>query len=274
MPEFIRIFSDIHYGDRASQVHALAQLTPLLQGPSALVLNGDTLDTRLGPAPQRTEAMREEVQKFFPQQIAAVTFLTGNHDANFSTHHQLELAGGALLLTHGDILFDDIVPWSQDAPFIRARLAEEFQKLPAAQLPDLETRLAVFRRVAIGIPQRHQSERNAFKYAADLARDTIWPPTRFLQIIQAWREMPARAEALLRAHRPQAKFLLVGHTHRPGVWRRRDGIVIINTGSFSRPFGACLVDLWPTRVVVRRIVSRHGEFHPGRVLAEFALAEA
>jgi len=33
--DFTRIFSDIHYGDRASRVHSLAQLRPLLEGPAA-----------------------------------------------------------------------------------------------------------------------------------------------------------------------------------------------------------------------------------------------
>lgn len=272
MPEFTRIFSDIHYGDRASQVHSLGQLAPLLDGPTALILNGDTLDTRAGPNPDRTTAMREEVRRFFSEKVAEVTFLSGNHDADFTSTHALDLAGGALFVTHGDILFEDIVPWSQDAPYIRTQLAEEFKTLPQNSPIDLETRLRVFRRVAMGIPQRHQSERNFLKYAVDFARDTIWPPTRFLRIIRAWHEMPGRAESLLNAHRPRAKFILVGHTHRPGIWPRGEGHVIINTGSFSRPFGSYCVDLAPTRLVVRRVVERRGEFHPGSVLGDFALA--
>jgi len=47
----------------------------------------------------------------------------------------------------------------------------------------------------------------------------------------------------------------------------RDGRWIINTGAFCRPLGACLVDLTPSRLAVRRIISREGAFHPGPVLA-------
>lgn len=274
MANFTRIFSDIHYGDRSSRVHALDQLRPLLDGPAAIVLNGDTLDTRIGPSPERTAAMRAEVEGFFPRHVAATTFLTGNHDADFTQNHALEFAHGQIYVTHGDILYPDIVPWSQDAPMMRKRLEEEFAKLPSTAQADLDTRFAVFRRVAFAIPQRHQSQRNPVKYAVAFAQDTIWPPSRLWQILQAWQDMPELAAAFVRQHRPAAKFVLVGHTHRPGIWRRPDGITVINTGSFSRPLGGCVVDLAPGRLVVRRVDPRRGEFHPGAVLAEFTLADA
>jgi len=272
--DFTRIFSDIHYGDRASRVHSLAQLRPLLEGPAALILNGDTLETRPGSDARFAADMLAEVTDFFPRHVAGVTYITGNHDADLTSHHALDLAGGEIFVTHGDIIFDDIVPWSRDAPLIRERLAAEFAGLTPTQRADLPTRLAAFRRVAISIPQRHHSERNPLKYAFHFVNDALWPPNKVLQIFDAWQTMPGRAAALLRQHRPEAKFISIGHTHRPGVWRQPDGVVVINTGSFCRPFGGCVVDLAPGRLVVRRIVSRGGEFHAGPALAEFALAAA
>lgn len=273
MADFTRIFSDVHYGDRASRARSLAQLAPLLHGPAALVLNGDTLETRPGPSPERSARILAEVQAFFPRHVPSVTFLTGNHDANLTPHHALELAGGEIFVTHGDILYDDLVPWSQDAPLIRRLLAKEFSTIATAQREILETRLALFRRVATAIPQRHQSELNPLKYAIQLANDTVWPPMRLIRILRCWRQMPELAAALLRRHRPRAKFIIIGHTHRPGVWRRPDGLVVINTGSFSRPFGGCVVDVLPGRLIVRRTEARRGEFHPGATIAEFALAD-
>jgi predicted phosphodiesterase len=270
---FTRIFSDIHYGDRSSQARSLAQLAPLLQGPAALVLNGDTLDTRPGPDPELTAERRAEVEAFFPRHVPEVTFLTGNHDANLTSHHALDLADGEIFLTHGDILYDDLVPWSQDAPLIRQRLAAEYSVLSPAQRDDLGTRLALYRRVVMTIPQRHQSERNPVKFALQFANDTIWPPSRLVRILRSWSAMPGLAATLARNHRPHAKFIIIGHTHRPGIWRQPDGLVVINTGSFSRPLGGCVVDVEPGRLVVRRIKAKRGEFRPGRVLAEFALAD-
>jgi predicted phosphodiesterase len=81
------------------------------------------------------------------------------------------------------------------------------------------------------------------------------------------------AAAFVRLHRPQAKFFLVGHTHRPGAFRTPSGVVVINTGSFCRPFGGSVVDLSGDRVIVRSIAVRDGAFHLGGILAEFALAD-
>lgn len=269
--ELIRIFSDLHYGDRASRVHRLAQLRPLLAGITELVLNGDTLDTRPGPAPAHTAQCRAEVLAFFPKNTPRVTLLTGNHDADLTPHHALDFAGGRVFVTHGDILFDDIVPWGRDAPLIGARIAAELAALPPAERGQLAARLAAWRRVAASIPQRHQSESRGLKYTLQFAADTVWPPLRVIRILRAWRSEPAHAAELVRLHRPNAKFVIVGHTHRPGVRRTPAGVVVVNTGSFCRPLGGHAVDLTPGRIVVRRVDARGGEFHPGAVVAEFAL---
>ena len=267
-----RIFSDMHYGDRASAVHSLAQLRPLLDGPAALVLNGDTLDTRHGPHPAVTAALREETREFFAAHAPHAQFLTGNHDPDISATHALEAADGKIFITHGDILFDDIVPWSRVAGLARARIAHGLAALAPGERATLAARLAVWRHVAASIPQHHQVERDALKYIQSFLRDTVWPPTRPLRILRAWREAPARAAALVRAHRLPARFFVMGHTHRPGAWRTRDGVVLLNTGSFCPPLGCACADVTAEKITLRRITRRGGEFHPGAVLAEFALA--
>ena len=113
----IRIFSDVHFGDRASRVHSLAQLRPLCEGAAALILNGDTLDTRPGPDPDRSSRLLSEVRSFFAAVGVPATLLTGNHDPALSPHHACDLADGRVFVTHGDIFFDEIVPWGHDAEF-------------------------------------------------------------------------------------------------------------------------------------------------------------
>lgn len=267
-----RILSDLHYGDHASRIDHLTQLRPLLDGVDHLVLNGDTLDTRPCPDPAHTEDCRAAVNTFFARESPRTTFLTGNHDADFSPHHHLDLAGGAVFAVHGDIFYDDIVPWSQDAPLISQRIAEELRRLPSDLHHHLDHRLGVFRRVAASIPQRHQSERNRLKYALHYVADTVWPPLRIVRVINAWRSAPHRAGELARRHRPQARFIVSGHTHRPGVWERPGNVTVINTGSFCPPLGGLAVDLTDTRVTVREIEIRANVFRPGRVVAEFPLA--
>ena len=113
---FTRIFSDLHYGDRASRVRSLGQIAPLLDGPARIVVNGDTLDTRPGKHPRRTAELLAEVRRFFADESPPADLLTGNHDNDISETHALELAGGRVFITHGDVLFEDIVPWGRDAP--------------------------------------------------------------------------------------------------------------------------------------------------------------
>lgn len=268
-----RILSDLHYGDRGTQLSNLTQLRPLLDGADHLILNGDSLDTRPGPAPEHTAECAAAVRDFFPRHASRVTYLTGNHDADFSTDHSLDLADGAVWVTHGDIFFPTIVPWSIDAPLVARLVAEELRALQSDPFADLEEHLALFRRVALRIPQRHQSERNPIKYLTSLLYDTVWPPTRVFRIFSAWREAPRAAAALARQHRPQARFVIAGHTHRAGIWPVRPGIVFINTGSYCQPLlGTTAVDLTADTLTVRQVVQRGGEFRFGATVAEFPLA--
>jgi predicted phosphodiesterase len=280
----LRIFSDLHLGDRGCCVQTLGQLAPLFDGANSLVINGDSLDTRPGPvhlsatalaaANADTAAQRAGFLDFLAHHAPPTTLLTGNHDPDISAQHTLDLADGQVFLTHGDIFFDDIVPWSRDVPLMRKLLAREFAALTPDERGRLDLRFAAFRRVCANVPQRgHHAERNPFLYMFGLLADIAWP-TRTLAVLRTWRETPALASAFLRTHRPHARFLLMGHTHRPGIVQAPGGLTIINTGSFCAPAKACAVDLTEEKLILRRIVSRGGVFRFGETLATFALASA
>jgi predicted phosphodiesterase len=265
-----RIISDVHFGDKGSRVRELRALRPLFEGVDQFVLNGDTIDTRPNPAPEQTAALRAETLAFFAQ-AAPTVFLTGNHDPDISPHHTLDLAEQRVFVTHGDIIFDDLVPWGQDALMLRERIAREVAAIPAHEREELFPRLEAYRRVAASIPQRHQSEKDTLKYYAGLLRDTVWPPKHVFQVLSAWRRAPGLAAALTRRHRPEAAFAVIGHIHHPGVWETPSGVTVINTGSFCPPLGAAVVDLHDDRIALRRVEERGGEFYPGRTVGEFRL---
>jgi UDP-2,3-diacylglucosamine pyrophosphatase LpxH len=273
-PPLLRIFSDLHFGDHASSLTQLAALTPLLDGADQIVLNGDTIDTRPSRDPTATAALRAETLAFFNHQQVPVIMLTGNHDPDLSAQHALELANRRVFVTHGDILFDDVVPWGRDSAMLRARFAAELAALSPEARERLDDRLAAMRRATAAIPQRHQSERHRLKYLLGFLADTIWPPTRVLRVLRAWRETPSRAVAVVRRHHLPAKFFVMGHTHRAGAIRTRAGLTIVNTGSFCPPGAAAVVDLTPDRLSLRQVERNSSEFHLGRTLAEFALADA
>lgn len=271
--QLTRILSDVHYGDRASRVHDLNQLRPLLSGVDALVFNGDTLDTRQGPRPQHTAACLGEVRNFIRGSDAPITLLTGNHDPDISADHWVDFADGEVFVIHGDVLFDDIVPWGRDAGTIRQMIAGATGSGHSENLAqmNLHERMKIWRAIATSIPQRHQSERHPLKYALHFAVDTVWPPTRFFEIFRAWYREPRLAAELVRFQRPAAKYVILGHTHRPAIRRVPGGPIIINTGSFTAPFGGFAVDLVPGTLRVRRTEFRGKTFRPGAVVAEFPL---
>lgn len=273
MSPTIRIISDIHYGDRASAVHRLEQLAPLAEDNIRLICNGDSTDTRPEPDPDAVSLRRGQLHDFSNRCGTPCEFITGNHDPDISQTHYRDLADGAVLLTHGDILFHNIVPWGQDAG-LADQLVQHFQRTLASEHPSFTELLIAHRLASRDIPQRHQAEKHGLKYLAGFVSDTVWPPTRIYRILKAWREFPARGQRLLETHRPQARFLICGHTHRPGIWHRPNGQILINTGSFCPPSGQLMVELDDAQLIVRRVRRHRLDFHPGKIIAQFPLTPA
>ena len=48
--------------DRGSRVPSLSALRPLFDGATSLIFNGDTIDTRPGPTPDRTNELKEQTR--------------------------------------------------------------------------------------------------------------------------------------------------------------------------------------------------------------------
>lgn len=271
---FTRVLSDIHFGDPASTVRRVAALAPLFDGPAAIVLNGDTLDTRPGPNPAHTAGCRDQLDRFLHRTGLPVTLLTGNHDPDISTQHTALLGGERVLVFHGDILLDELVPWSRDARTLRRMIAAALQRdgIPGLHALSVEQRFRIWREVALALPQRHQSERNPFRYAWHFLADTVWPPNRFLEIFRAWRHEAKRAHAFAQRHHPSARVVLLGHTHRPSVKHLPGGPVIVNTGSYTAPFGGLAADITSETVTVRQVRRRAGEFVMGDTVTTIPLA--
>jgi predicted phosphodiesterase len=269
--EVTRIISDLHYGDPASRVRSLDALQPLFAGADRVVFNGDSVETRQNPIPQKTAEVRQEFIEFTRNAVPGCTVITGNHDPDLSTIHQLELLGGLVLVTHGEVLFENLVPWSRELPQIREFYRQELAALPAATRELPGERLAACKRACARFEllddphPRHPWGR--FRRTLRI----FWPPRCTVAMIKAWSELPERAEAFALQFRPGTRFVMVGHTHWPGVWIRPD-IVVVNTGSFRPPFGCYAVDVSAEQVVVRKVRHSGGRFALGRVVAAFSLA--
>jgi predicted phosphodiesterase len=263
-----RVLSDLHLHDSTSRVRAYAELDPLLEGVTGLVLNGDTCDTQTGTTPEQVAAL----QAYFRSRVGELSLITGNHDPDLAGPDETWLREGRVWVTHGDILFPDLNPWSNLRSMLRARLAERRARVSAAEWDDLALRLRHYRAACLRPPQTFDSSERALLRRLHRALVTLFPPTQLWRMMQAWRTCAARARTLAARHRPAAQVILVGHTHRPFVSAPPGRPVVINTGSFSRPFGAFVTDLVGDRVIVRRVRERRRAFHPGPVIAAFSLA--
>lgn len=265
----MRIISDLHLGHGASLLACPSELAPLCKDVSRLVFNGDTVELRF--LEDRSQAFEEfaNLKSFCWEQKLEPLFINGNHDPIVSELNHLDLSG--VLVTHGDMLFHDISPWSHEAPVLGAAHSQELQKLGEDALSNFEARLGATKRAALSI-ELHKSTvgRGTLAKITTIVSE-MWPPTRPFKILKVWVQTPSKAAALAEVFRPEAKFVVVGHTHHPGIWRR-GARVIINTGSFltlSRPL---CVDIEANTLSVRSIVRRKGQYHPGTLLERFKIA--
>jgi len=271
-PQFeepIRIISDLHFGHPASIIESPGQLTPLFRDCKTVVFNGDTVEMRYlstrRTALENATVIRETCQAAGAHPV----FINGNHDPIVSDLSHVDLVNGAILVTHGDLLFHDISPWSLEAGIMGQAHTRELAGLDEDAFLDFEKRLSASKRAALSI-ELHNTDikRNKLSLLRTLLRE-CWPPWRPFQIIQSWAGTPARAEALARVFRPRARFILIGHTHWSGCWQRGPRMVI-NTGSFLPTGGRKAVDVQGATLAVRPILIEHGHFTPGPPVKQLA----
>jgi predicted phosphodiesterase len=264
-PQFeepIRILSDLHFGHPASVVENPGQLVPLFSEAKTVVFNGDTVELRFLRGRRMGMRNAELIRETCLAAGARPIFLNGNHDPMLSDLSHLDLVDGAVLVTHGDMLFHDISPWSHDAEILGEAHTRELAGLEGDALLDLEKRLKASKRAALSIElHRPPRRRDRLSSIRTVIRE-CWPPWRPFQVFLSWAATPGRADALARIFRPQARFILIGHTHYCGCWRRGRRMVI-NTGSFLPMSKRMAIDVQGGTLTVRPILFEEGMFKAG-----------
>ncbi len=252
------IISDTHLSHpavRASRRVRAEHLRPLWQGARRLVVAGDLAELQMEPA--RVEAAREvdELRELCERDGVELVVLSGNHDAFVSDRRHLLMMGGRVLVTHGDVLHPAIAPWARGAGTMKQRTLEALERYRQPDEPpgslDLPRRLEVAQNVAN--LQFAESEGKGGHGVAEL----LLRPDRVAAMAWYWKTQPELAASLLEAAAPSASVIVFGHSHRPGVWRRR-GRVVINTGSFVLPFRPRVVRIDGDTLRVRRVRRESG----------------
>lgn len=233
------ILSDFHLGRARRHSGRADAFRPLWQGFDRLVLGGDTAEImhpqRRGRALSAVERLFDLCAKDGVESLA----ITGNHDPTISEMFGLSLHGGEVFITHGDGFHPAVTPWSQIAPALRVRRAAalaENRRSVHIDGPDADLRAA---RDASLLEWQALLARGGRGYRSILTR-----PWALLSVPFYWVSYPRLAQSFADRHELAARFVIFGHTHFSGIWRRGDR-TIINTGSFSplgRPRAVTLTD--------------------------------
>ena len=251
MPHQTLIISDTHLGKPGS---ATAEaLRPLWQGIDELVINGDTAEVQVPWL--RGAAVREldRLEQLTAKDGVKLTLISGNHDAYLTDRRCLQLAQGNILVMHGDALHPAVAPWTRSARTLAKRTEEEIKH---AEIDDLATRLDITQHIG---HSEFLKEYVLSSLGESTARRILARPIEVPQVLWYWRREPELARQFMRRYVPQAKVLIVGHSHRRAVWQR-DGRTIINTGAFMFPGKPQCVIHQGDAISVHRIVKRAGVY--------------
>lgn len=270
----IRIVSDLHWGHKASLIKDPQSLEPLLSEPDTVLFNGDTLEQKFEDSPAHANAplpsideLRERLETWKTRPV----FISGNHDPKISHYHYAELNQGEILVTHGDGLFDEIAPWSQNAQLLEQVASDELARLQASGKVSFYDFLSAIKRACVEEHRRVKDYDPSVWGKVEIFLRQAWPPTRPFKILECWKAAPGRAVDMANRFELSPKFLILGHTHKPSV-STQEGITVINTGSFFPWPGATTVDLHPDKLIIRKIVKGRNAFSLGDTLHEFDLS--
>ncbi len=244
----MRVLSDLHLGHKVSRIEKVSALRPLLEGVGTVIFNGDTWQELAREFRDRSGEMLAALKDLCVQTGCDPVFLPGNHDPGWDGPGYVELAGGKVIVTHGDAIYRDGSPWKREILAGQERVNDIWERHPGAD-SQIDARLLVAREIARELPSvNHPGGRKFFQRAVDAA----FPPSRAIQMLVSWKNQGRAAAAFGERYFPQAEVILIGHFHRHGSWNR-GGRRVINTGSFLNPGRAHFVDFekgWLTRGVI------------------------
>ena len=229
----ILILSDTHLGKPKGGAVSAEAIRPLWAGADRLIINGDIAEVH--DASLRVVAAREvlKIEQMCEADGVDLTLISGNHDPFITDRRSLELNGGEVYLTHGDVLHPAISPWTGHRDRLRFLNKRTHDSLNADERASTQGHLA------------------AAQYAShftwdEMTRDHAQPrqnlPSKLIsmavklgRVFWYWHTLPRTASNFAKQHAPGSRFFIFGHIHRAGVWRFGQRVVI-NTGAYGFPF--------------------------------------
>ncbi|MGL5017860.1 MAG: hypothetical protein ACRDBP_06985 [Luteolibacter sp.] len=230
MNEPVRVLSDLHLGHKICRIEEVSALRPLIAGAGTVIFNGDTWQELASAFLQRSTAMRDALKSLCREEGAEAIFLSGNHDPGWPGPGWVELAGGRIVITHGDALLRAGSPWKREILTCGERVTEIWEKYPHAH-ENIGDRIAIAREIARELCSIEYPTGRSF---LQRAWDAMVPPRRAVKMLEASLRQKFTGATFCESYFPKAEFLVIGHFHWSGAWSCR-GRRVINTGSFTSP---------------------------------------
>ena len=250
----ILVLSDLHLCKWLSNVGNVSQLRPLWQGFDELILNGDTEETYSSRHSAKSKKATVELIKTAEDDGLKVRVLNGNHDPMISDNHYYSSHNDTVIIFHGHAIFQEVTPWTWYGKTIashRRKLINELGDTFESQL--LATQLA--------------SEQSASGGKNKNKPTGLTLPVRgawcVYRILRAWKQFPKLSADWIATYAPKSKFVVVGHTHRAGIWEY-EGRVYINMGCFGFPSYPLAVVIENDTLQCFRVSKKNNLFYLGQ----------
>lgn len=244
-------------------------LEPLLEEVDQLVLAGDIWQQRkIGADRENAAELFQELLGMAKERGIEVQLLRGNHDPEGGAGVAW-LADKAVLVTHGDAIYENATPWSREIGKyqneVNAIISKYRDRSHLAEVcADRAKEIALTLRV-LSLPKL-PPPLNFFATA-------FWPPGRTFEMIRVWLGMGKQGVKFLRHSGEGADVLVCGHFHQAGIWEE-GGRVMINTGSFMRGSKPWAVDVNGSKLTARELVLKGHRFSCGEVKGRWILRES
>jgi predicted phosphodiesterase len=259
------IVSDLHLGRPRYGVSSAEALRPIWQDAKRVIVNGDVAEVH-HPKHQAIAALETlRLADLCESDEVELTLLSGNHDPYITDERHLLLADDAIFVTHGDALHPAIVPWARGHARIRDAHDAALEAVSPEDRDSLETRLRVSQHACYSEWKDLDRLAEEARHASPLGM--LLRPHAAIQVLRYWKAFPEMAARFAAAYAPEAKFIVMGHTHRPGLWEIGPRVVI-NTGSYGFPGRPRAVVVEGEQISVYDVVRKGSKYH----LAETAVA--
>ena len=253
------ILSDIHFGKPSSKVVSASQLQNLWRDCDELLLNGDTTEIHSFAYGKHAEEYTAELIELARKDGVRTTLLGGNHDPVCSETDWMWFWDKTVFVFHGHAAFGGIAPWSWRSKYIVQRRNDLLQKSGDGFTEQLEA----VRRAS------HDAATGAFSQFRPSTPHMlmIGLPAAF-NVLYGWWKFPTNIAKWVGAYASSAKYIITGHTHHAGIWKR-DGKVIINTGCFGFPSHPRAVIIDDKKMTVHKLRVSKGNYSLGRVCSSW-----